>query len=712
MYKRNQLNHMSRRDFLKVAGALTTVSLAASCKPYTLQNTNNVSALPAYDYAPVPESLTSPSAYKEVTSGLNYQDLFFSQINDTSNPNYFGADVPDQRFYLNWLSSQEVRQTTSVILKDFIQGNPTNDLANPSKWIQFSRAGTENSSIEHLQILTRMGAEGVDSSIQIKGYFPDIKQPLRSNILRQLFIVQDTTTGKSYTVKILPVDEALQEMGSLSQIQQEMPAVRTPQSTTFKLATSPRAKLTITISDAILDSSGRPAPTLAQLIESGTVTNQQKLQLLDMYRSYIRVVADPNKPIKIGADVFKPGNLVIDPSDSQLVAVDAFSSNSPTFATLRGYIKTGNSSLNQHIFEVRKTLMELGIDKPILEQVDLEVSQALQAQGSLATEVEAGASIPVTILGDDGQPVTTVNIVNDIPDQKPVIIPPTMPLWASITMWGSAVLAGIGVGLEVAQKVISADDLYEATRPMSTLSDTRGLTLEQYSHINDGQVKNTPFSYGHSTYTFDAADMKTMQERHDWNRMLRAGLNLPEGSPSLKVRLQHDLQGSTPSIELAYSRTLDTYGQPILSFEAKAPKIYKDQNGDLQLDIIPIEGNTTVTDVSMLSATQVDEFNANAAAQASQFDQLDAMLQTELEYLPRGEKWTILNTLENYVTNGYLDFFTTSEDGRIVYGVQSGNTIKMRYLAYESQEGEMYKGTDGKLHYFKKALTLNELVTL
>lgn len=717
---RRKIDYFSRRDFLKLAGlgAATTAVLTGCGRstrtvgPAEYYN-GPKSPLPAYDFSkdnvvrggdevdPIPFVLAATFI---PSSAVQYKDNFINSIHDPTDPFYLGKQSRSPQMYHDWISTTRVDNVTQSIFRDFLNPGGTNDFLYPENWTAITRVGGANSIDEHWQLLNAIGQEGLDGqSVHMKGYYADIQQPLKSNILRQVFVIE--RNGKPYVVKILPAVEARNEMGALSLLQGSNPDldIKVPNSTTFQLTKTPLSKMSITVSDAVIGPDGLPAPTLDDLMTTGKVNENHRQQLLRLYQAFIRNIANEGQPRKLGADLFKPGNLVVDPVTDNIVVVDAFSLNRPSLSVLENnQIKTTNKDLNAHITSVRRMLMQLGLSQEQLVVTEgATMSQMRAAYQSTATEILPGAAQAVSIIADDGAVVSVDVVTNNL--EKPIVTPTRMPLWAKATLWGTGVLATYGITKELHDKLWSGDNFYEAIQLPASDTNRRGLDIDNYMEISDGKESDKPYHLGHTTFGFDLENAQTKVHETEWLTALKEGLGITPRSNTLQVRMSEVPPSSFPETGLSLGLEDSEYGSPILTLEMASPVVVMNENQELAFVQVH---NSRVIDVRIPELKSIE-------TKQTELDIFEDTVNFQVNYgYPSGEKWKILDDLQRAFDDGIIDFFTTTDEGYIMYGQRQDKQIIMRYLAYEDITSRSYVDTEGKLHNLNRALTILDLVNL
>ncbi|MFA6017435.1 MAG: twin-arginine translocation signal domain-containing protein [Patescibacteria group bacterium] len=712
-FKISKIQKLNRRDFLRGAVFLTATTLLTACFPNNGQREAGRNyLLPTVDLSEnffqdkETPPLFSPylAVFIPLSSVAEYNVAFNNQLTVTNDKYFIGAQMfgGQNEFYFEWLARQDVSNVTEVVANMLANGDP--DFTTPDKWLQLF---SSKSNIEHQRLMQVIGEQGIGKDITMSGYFPDVSQRSSSNILKQVLVVR--FENKQYVIKIHNSDEAINEMGALVKLQQKNPKIRVSDVTSFKLNKQPTNRLAFTISTLSEQPDGFPAPTLLDVFNDGQQLNLvQQQQLKEIYQTSLINITDPSDIIKFHADTMQPYNIVID-TDGNLVVVDAFSfPRRVQILNSDQTIRTSNQAINSSLLKMKDVMRRAGIPDEEVFVIEQNILNAMNADLSL--EVRPLAQATINVVDEATGQVHLVNATNNM--DKSILLPQRIPLgvWEKIFVGiniATAVLAGLSIGVEIAQRLVSTDDLYEAQ--MMAAIDTgdstgnharRNLPYEVYEQIADGTQSHEQYFRGHITFKKNIGDLEAQIIKHHWLRSMREGLNLPQGSSALQVRLQHS-SGLTENTELYEDFDSDLIGNNRLIISTKSPLISKNNN-KLSLTLVAKSYEKLSIDPQFREYLQ------------STFDNLDQILSDEINfYWGKGEKWHVLDKLKDLNEAGYISFWTITDEGYIIYGMQTGDNIEMRYLSYEDQSAPMYKGsTDNKLHYLNRALKISELAEL
>lgn len=629
---------------------------------YEIKDLSNPVNDPA-KYHPELVPLVLSAVFVRSNNIADYNIELKAQLNDPNNQNFIGnVSQKDVRSFLDWVSRSKANQVNQTIDSWLLKGDPST--IGIDKWSVIRSLGS--SSDEHALVLETIAEQGIGGNVKLIGYYQDIWQIPKSNILRRAMVVE--FQGKQYMVKMQHLSPALEEVDSLFTLNQTNPNISVTPTTAFKLNKSSINRLTISVSDMVVATDGSPAQTLENLIASGgNLTAPQMEEMMAIYQANIKILMSGDS-LKVGADSLQPRNIVIN-QNGNLVVIDALSSKKTGLQiTLRdGLIVSTDSDINKQIIAMRNILKSVGFSDDQIAELETSVFSANQLGAS--DFVQPGQRTLLTVIEEDG---TQMSIPIENQSESAVIVPKVISQssFETFSLWfnrATAVLLGLVIGNDIATKVISTDPNIEAVlQPEIDSHNRRKIDFDLYYKLADGPTNQ----YGNNveaqwTHSVDVNTLKTQVLRHRKVNSMRAGLNLPQDDNRLKFRVVRSDLLSYDGIDL----WADVNDAGFIELNSKILDIQQ-KNGTFSLSLIP--------DVTILPNSETDP-NA-IQLQKDQFDQLDFFLINDLKIPGR---FQTINTLNRLKEDGNIDFWTITDSKRIIYGKLIGNNLEIRLLAEE-----------------------------
>jgi len=637
-----------------------------------------------------------PSGIVPVESPDAYSSAILNQIYDTQ-PNdslYNRLGFTDSRMYQIWVEKTRLNQVTGNVLSWMRQGSVEGRA--PGAWQPI--LDTAGNSVENQLLIDHISNYGITGDAKILGYY-NLNQSRNSNIIRLGIVVE--YNGTQYVLKIQPYDAALREISSINVLKRMNPDIKTADITVFKLNTSPKSKLSITVSKAITNLEGNQiAPNIKNIIDTGQTLNEIQLgQIKQIYQAMIRSYFDTDANSKLGADVLNAENIVVN-SNGDLVVIDGFSqssslSSSQATRIVDGKIVVTDVDPMQHLSDARDILKGLGISKDEILRLEGEVIdktgwQKLQPGTSLEVNVNDPVAGEVRALG---------KITNDT--EGAIVLPKNvpLPLWVKI----------FGVALDVGFAAWVADNVYKFMTPFADIEYTiqtpaddfarRGMSEEEYINLISGPL-NEPSKSILLAHSLNSIPISSVQSDVD-NFATIQNFRVATFLPTYK---------SMP--EQIYARQL-SMTHPGEYFVPKSNRLlawidpagWANQFSVFFKQLAISDGEDGLTNVYSIPRRVFfeDIASRDIATQRSKAINFDGYISNMVRgVLDGGIKSTeLFDVIDAAVENGEIDFCTATEDGRIAFGYLTSEAIEIRYLATR----------DYSLGYESlRSVTLNELL--
>jgi len=673
---------ISRRDFLKLigfsaAGAATTAILTGCgrSKKETINITHAIDlSNPVNDpaiYHPEVIPLVLAATFVPSENITEYNMELRAQLLDLNNPNFIGNGTQrDPRLYLDWVTRSKAVQVNGTIDDWLLRGDSTTIDIN--SWSLVRSIG--ESPNEHTLVLKTIAEQGVGGDVKFIGYYQDIWQIPKSNILRRAMVVE--FQGKQYMVKLQHLNSALEEADSLSALNKTNPKIIISPTSTFKLNKISTNRLTFSISDMVVSADGSPAQTLEAFIsQGGFLTPLQREEMKAIYQANIKILMSSDS-LKVGADSLQPRNIVFN-QNGNLVVIDALSSRKTglQIALKDGLVVSTDAEMNKQIILMRNILNRVGLTKAEIVKIESTTFTANQATAS--DLVKPGQQTLLTVVEENGTE-TIVPIANQADDA--VFVPKTMvrSSFETFSLWlnrAAAAALGLVIGRNIATKVISTDPKIETIlQPNADLHNRRQLDADLYIQMLNGPSNQFgDYLDAHTTNAINVDDLRTLVLRHRKINSMRAGLNLPQDNNRLRFRMVLSDSMSLEESDL----WADVNDLGLIELHSKTLNI-EENNGTLSAALLP--------NMTLLQNGETDQNIIRL--QRDQFDSLDLILANDL-LIPR--RFEVLNTLNRLQENEKIDFWAVTSNNRIIYGKLIANNLEIRFLAEEDLTMPKYK---------------------
>lgn len=633
-----------------------------------------------------------PSGVVSVDSPDAYSLVILNQINNTdyNNSLYNRLGFTDFGMYKIWVEKTQFNQATGNILFWMKQGSAEGRA--PGAWQPI--LDTAGNSAQNQLLIDHISNYGITGDAKILGYF-DLNQTRNSNIMRQAIVVE--YKGTQYVLKIQPYEAALREISSIQGLKKIDPNIKIADITVFKLNTSPRSRLSVTVSRAITNSDdNKIAPNIQNIIDTGLKLNKIQLgQIKRIYQAMIKsyLGGDVNK---LGADVLKPENIVVN-GQGDLVVIDGSSQSSSQSSSQAARVVDGKIIITdvdpmQHLSEARDILRKLDISYKEIMKLDGEAIDSAGWQ-----KLQPGTSSRIII--NDPVAKQVGKITNDT--ESVIAVPKNIPLPLWVRIFGGVLDVGFAAWV--------ADNIYKYMTPYADIEYTiqtpaddyarRGMGENDFISLVSGPLKEPYASIllAHSLNSIpilsvlsDVNNFATIQNFR-LASFLPVYKSMPEQIYSRQLAMTHPGEFFSPNSNrlLAWIDPAGWANQFSVFFKQLA--ISDDVNGLASAYTIP--RRVFFEDIG----------SRDIQTQRSKAINFDGYISEMVSRVLDGsiKSVELSNAINAAIENGEIDFCTPTEDGRIAFGYLTSEAIEIRYLSAQ----------DYSLGYQSlRSVTINELL--